>query len=79
MSAAAVKKKPPTLEQEISALVEQSDAMRERAEELLDLYAEKHRPPGVPGPMLRRMWETRSLNHDPILALKYALKETGNT
>jgi len=74
----AAAKKAPTLEQEILALIEQTDSMRERAEELLDLYAEKHRPPGVPGPNLRRMWEARSLNHCPILALKYALKETGN-
>ena len=73
----AVKKKIPTLEQEISALVADAEAMRERADELLDLYAEKRRPPSLPAPMLRRMWETKSLTHDPILALQYALQENG--
>ena len=78
MTQSAVKKKAPTLEREIAELVADAEAMRERADELLDLYAEKHRPPNVPAPMIKRMWETKSLTHDPILALEYALKETGN-
>jgi hypothetical protein len=71
-------KKVPTLEQEISALVADAEALRERADQLLDLYAEKRRPASLPGPMLRRMWETKSLTHDPILALSFALQEAGN-
>jgi len=69
-------KKPPTLEQEVLALVEQSEAMRARAEDLLDQYAEAKRPPGIPGPNLRRLWEAKSLTHDPVLALKYGIKES---
>ena len=77
MKSTAKKKAPATLEQEIVELVADAEAMRERADELLTLLSERRRPPGVPGPMLRRMWETRSLTHDPVLALEYALKEMG--
>ena len=72
----AAKKKPVrTLEDRARALVADAEAAREEAEELLTLLSEKHRPSGLPGPIVRRMWEARSLVHDPIRALDFALKE----
>jgi len=67
----------PTLEEQISALVEQADAIRERADELLDLFAEKVRPRSVPRDSVRRIWEAKSLIHCPIRALKAGMKEVG--
>ena len=71
--------KKKTLEQEISTLVADAEALRERADELLDRFAESRRPSGVPAGALRRMWENKSLTHDPILALSFALQEAGNS
>ena len=70
-------KKTQTLEEQISALVEQADAIRERADELLDLFAEKVRPRSVPRDSVRRIWEAKSLIHCPIRALKAGMKEVG--
>jgi hypothetical protein len=75
MKAVAKRKAPPSIEQEIAALVEQSEAMRERADELLDLFAEKSRPPGIPRDSMRRLWEARALRHCPFTALDVAMKE----
>jgi len=67
----------PTLEEQISALVAQADAVHARADELLDLFAEKVRPRNVPRDSVRRIWEAKSLIHCPIRALKAGMKEAG--
>jgi hypothetical protein len=73
----AVKKKTQTLEEEIEALVAQTDALRERADELLNSFADKYRPRNMPRDSVRRIWEAKSLVHCPILALKAGMKEVG--
>jgi hypothetical protein len=67
--------KKKTIEEEIEALVSQADAMRERADELLDLFAEARRPSGVPRDSMRRLWEAKSLRHCFFTALDVASKE----
>jgi hypothetical protein len=75
MRRTVAKKKPPSIEEEIEALVAQADAMRDRADALLDLFADKRRPSGIPRDSMRRLWEAKSLRHCPFTALDVAFKE----
>lgn len=49
--------KPSTAKKlSIPTLAERITALKEEAEDALDRLSETHRPPGVPGPQLKRMW-----------------------
>ena len=73
----AAKKNTLTLEQEITAIVKQSEALRDRAEGALEEFAELRRGPSLPRDSLLRLWEAKALTHCPFRALQVAMRGAG--